>query len=89
MKHYKKQQYVVCRDCDEEFDTKHPENKIGYFNQCGECAEELGFNQDKKVKAITHRNSAGDFMGIELVSEDEFNKYNKEQEETGKILSGR
>jgi hypothetical protein len=86
---YRNKRYVVCRDCEEEFDTQIPDNKKGYYNQCGECAEELGFNQDKRVKAITHRNSAGDFMGIELVSEDQFKKYRQEQEETGKILSGR
>lgn len=31
----------VCRDCNEEFDAKLPHNKVGYVDQCGECARDV------------------------------------------------
>jgi hypothetical protein len=84
----KKQKYMVCRDCDIEFDTTLAENRKGYANQCGECCEISGDTQDK-VKAITRRSSNGDFIGIDVVSKDEFSKYTELEKETGSLLNGR
>jgi hypothetical protein len=81
---------IECKECGIEFNPNIPYHKtVGYFNTCRECAEELGLNQDKRVKAITHVNSAGDFVGIQVVSKDEYNKHKESEQETGKILSGR
>ena len=80
--------YIDCRNCGEEFNANDPFHRSrGYYNQCYDCA--LKHNQqDDKVKAIVERNEIGDFIGIQIVSQKLFEKYQEAENETNRIFGG-
>lgn len=70
----------LCRTCGESFDALlkyHAE--VGYIDQCGDCARDEG-DHEVPVKAFTGFNKDGDWIGIEIVSNEEFSEFEKVKE---------
>ena len=66
---------IICRDCGVEFNANDSYHRgFGFYNQCRECSELSGTDEDIKVKAITEFNNDGDWQGIEIVSKERFEK---------------
>ena len=64
---------ILCRDCGLEFDPTIPyHNENGYYNQCGDCAEDEDII---KVKAHMGVTQDGSFLGIDIVSGEEYKRY--------------
>jgi hypothetical protein len=77
---------IVCRDCKIDFNPDSPlEVGRAFYNQCTECQELAGIQDVGKVKAIVHTTGEGDFTGIEVMSAEKFEKYQRVVEETAGI----
>lgn len=76
--------WIVCRDCNDEFNAEQPQTKaIGFYNQCLDCAEEAG--DVEMVKGFINTTQDGDFDSISVVDAKTFEKLEKIKEETGQI----
>ena len=75
---------IECRTCGDLFDPNERFHKErGYVDQCGDCAIEAG-DDNIRVKAFTGFDSdSGDWQGIEIVSNDEYEKYRQVEEQYG------
>lgn len=78
------EEYIECKWCNEEFDPNDPYHlQIGYRNECHDCAVKHKTDV-KKVKAFTGFNNDGDWLGIEIVSGEHFDKVKRMEEYYGK-----
>ena len=79
-----KEEFLICRTCSEEFDTKLPyHSKKGYFDQCGDCSVDV-----ETVKGALQYTADGDVVGVTVVSNAVFEKLLAVEAETNGILSG-
>lgn len=71
----KKENWIDCKTCGDEFDAESPTHKAkGFYNQCCDCAEEAG-DVDENKGIILLDPETGDFAGIKVVTPKEFKEY--------------